>query len=46
MFDKTLFGELEQRGSRDDDKKIISKIAMPYDFDYTIHSFDRYNIKI
>lgn len=27
MFDKTLFGELEQRGSRDDDKKIISKLS-------------------
>ena len=31
---------------REFDKKIISKIAMPYDFDYTIHSFDRYNIKL
>lgn len=31
---------------REFDEKIISKIAMPYDFDYTIHSFDRYNIKL
>ena len=31
---------------REFDKKIISKIAMPYDFEYTIHSFDRYNIKL
>ena len=25
---------------------IISKIVMPYDFDYEIHSFDKYNMKL
>lgn len=28
------------------DENIISKIAMPHDFNYAIHSFDKYNIKL
>ncbi len=28
---------------RDLNEKIISKIAMPYDFNYTVHSFEGYN---
>lgn len=31
---------------REFDENIISKIAMPHDFNYAIHSFDKYNIKL
>lgn len=27
-------------------KNLIAKIAMPYDFNYKVHSFDKYNIKL
>lgn len=31
---------------REFDENIISKIAMPHDFNYALYSFDRYNIKL
>ncbi len=33
----------DNRYVRDLNEKIISKIAMPYDFNYTVHSFEKYN---
>lgn len=33
----------DNRYVRDLNEKIISKIAMPYDFNYTVHSFEGYN---
>ncbi len=34
----------DNRFVRDLNEKIISKIAMPYDFNYTVHSFEGYNL--
>lgn len=31
---------------REINERMISRVAMPYDFNYTINSFDRYNIKL
>ena len=31
---------------REIEESIISKIAMPYDFNYVVHSFDKYNVKM
>ena len=31
---------------REINETMISRVAMPYDFNYTINSFDRYNIKL
>lgn len=31
---------------RDLNETVISKIAMPHDFNYTVHSFDKYSIKL
>lgn len=31
---------------RELNEKIISKIAMPYDFNYTVHSFEKYNASL
>lgn len=31
---------------RELNERMISRVAMPYDFNYTINSFDRYNIKL
>lgn len=31
---------------RELNETMISRVAMPHDFNYTIHSFDRYNIKL
>lgn len=31
---------------REINKALISKVAMPHDFNYTIHSFDKYSIKL
>ncbi len=31
---------------RELNEKLISRIAMPYDFNYVVHSFDKYNIKL
>ena len=27
-------------------ESIISKVTMPYDFNYAVHSFERYNVKL
>lgn len=31
---------------RELNEKLISRIAMPYDFNYVVHSFDKYSIKL
>lgn len=36
----------DNRHVREINQSIISKIAMPHDFNYVLHSFDKYNIKL
>ena len=33
----------DNKNVRDLHEALISKITMPYDFDYTVHSFEKYN---
>ena len=35
----------DNKNVRDLHEALISKITMPYDFDYTVHSFEKYNNK-
>ena len=36
----------DNKDVREMNEKIISKIAMPYDFNYVVHSFDKYDIRL